>query len=120
MVHLIFVCKYRKKLLCNFGNEIKDIMYDVANEYAFSILEIEVDSDHIHLLIRYNPIQSILQIVRLMKQITTYRIWNNGNNSLVLSKHYWKEKTFWSDGYFACSIGDVSKSIIEKYIREQG
>ena len=27
---------------------------------------------------------------------------------------------FWSDGYFACSIGEVSSATIEKYIAEQG
>ena len=32
MTHLIFVCKYRKKLLVKFGNEIKQIFYDIADE----------------------------------------------------------------------------------------
>ncbi|MEK0290505.1 transposase, partial [Caldifermentibacillus hisashii] len=27
---------------------------------------------------------------------------------------------FWSDGYCSCSIGNVSKEIILKYIQEQG
>ncbi|MFX3624316.1 MAG: transposase, partial [Ectobacillus sp.] len=26
----------------------------------------------------------------------------------------------WSDGYFACSIGNVSTTTIQKYIQEQG
>ena len=65
MVHLIFVCKYRKILLIKFGDQIK-------------------------------------------------------NNQQYLVKQFWKEKTFWSDGYFACSIGNVSKDIIEKYIQNQG
>ena len=30
MVHLIFVCKYRKKLLVKYGNEIKQILNDIA------------------------------------------------------------------------------------------
>ena len=80
----------------------------------------EVDKDHIHLLIEYNPNQSILQIVRLLKQISTYKIWRQNNNYLDLSKEFWNEQTFWSDGYFVCSIGNVSKEVIEKYIQEQG
>ena len=39
--------------------------------------------------------------------------------SSVLSKQYWKEKIFWSDGYFACSIGEVSSATIQKYIESQ-
>ncbi|MCD5415009.1 MAG: transposase, partial [Clostridiales bacterium] len=27
---------------------------------------------------------------------------------------------FWSDGYFACSVGNVSRETIQKYIKSQG
>ena len=37
-----------------------------------------------------------------------------------LTKQYWKKKIFWSDGYFACSIGEVSSATIQKYIESQG
>ena len=120
MRHLIFVCKYRKKLLVIFEKEIKQIFLDIAKENGFGIIEMEADKDHIHLLIEYNPNQSILEIVRLLKQISTYRIWRENGNDNYLSREFWKEKTFWSDGYFACSIGNVSREAIEKYIQEQG
>jgi len=120
MCHLIFVCKYRKKLLVELGEQIKSIMYDIAEETNLDIIQIEVDEDHIHLLIGYNPTQSVLEIVRSFKQLSTYRIWRIENNIAYLSKEFWKEKTFWSDGYFACSIGNVSKDIIENYIQNQG
>jgi len=120
MVHLIFVCKYRKKLLIKFGKQIKQILNDIAEEKDFEITEMEVDKDHIHLLVSYNPTQSILDIVRLLKQISTYRIWRQNSNHNYLAKQFWIENTFWSDGYFACSIGNVSKDIIEKYIQNQG
>jgi putative transposase len=102
MVHLIFVCKYRKKLLTRFGEQIKKIMYDISEEKDLGIIEMEVDQDHIHLLVSYNPTQSILEIVRWLKQISTYRIWRQNNNNQYLSKQFWQERTFWSDGYFAC------------------
>ena len=120
MAHLIFVSKYRKQLSIKYGNEIKQILSDIAEEKDFEIIEMEVDKDHVHLLVSYNPTQSILDIVRLLKQMSTYRIWRQNNNHLYLSKQFWKEKTFWSDGYFACSIGNVSKETIEKYIQSQG
>lgn len=120
MVHLIFVCKYRKHLLVPFGTQIKQFMFDIAEENDFEIMEMEVDKNHVHLLVNYNPTQSILEIVRLLKQISTYQLWRTSDNYLYLQKHFWKERTFWSDGYFACSIGNVSKAIIEKYIQNQG
>jgi len=69
-------------------------MYNIAEEHDFDIMEIEVDKDHIHLLIEYNPTQSILQIVRHLKQISTYRIWRMDNNAKLLKMHFWKERTF--------------------------
>lgn len=27
----------------------------------------------------------------------------------------WKEHTFWTDGYFACSVGNVSEEMLRKY-----
>ena len=120
MCHLIFVCKYRKKLLIKYGEEIKQLFYDIAEEKDLNIIEMEVDKDHIHTLVQYPPTKSILEIVRCFKQMSTYRIWRQNNNQIYLKKHFWKENIFWSDGYFACSIGNVSKEIIEKYIQEQG
>jgi len=117
MCHLIFVCKYRKKLLLKVGDDIKTEIESISNRYGWQIIEQEIDQDHIHVLIRYSPKWSILEIVRLLKQLTTYRIWQKHNE--YLSQHFWKERTFWSDGYFSCSIRNVSKEIIQKYIQEQ-
>lgn len=120
MAHLIFVCKYRKKLLIQYGDQIKKILEDATKEKDIKIIEMEIDKNHIHLLIRFNPTQSILEIVRFLKQVSTYRIWRQNNNDVNLSKQFWREKTFWSDGYFASTIGNVSKETIEKYIQSQG
>ena len=119
-MHLIFVCKYRKKLLIQFGEEIKDIFTNIAKEINITIIEINVDKDHIHILIKYDPTESVVSIVRSFKQISTFRIWRQNNNNSILNKYFLKERTFWSDGYFACSIGNVSIDIIKKYIEEQG
>ena len=51
MCHLIFVCKYRKKLLIPLKEDIKQLIYEIADRYPFSIVEMEVDKDHFHLLV---------------------------------------------------------------------
>ena len=35
--HIIFVCKYRKKLLIKYGKDIKQIMFDISKKYDFDI-----------------------------------------------------------------------------------
>ena len=68
--------------------------------------------------IQYIPRVSISAIVNRIKSITTKRIWNLHQN--YLQKHFWKEKTFWTDGYFVCSVGEASPETIRNYIKNQG
>nr|WP_279078695.1 IS200/IS605 family transposase [Catenibacterium mitsuokai] len=84
----------------------------------YEIIAIETDKDHIHFLLSYVTSDIVCDIVKIVKQETTYHLWQK--YSSVLSKQYWKEKTFWSDGYFACSIGEVTSATIKKYIESQG
>ena len=54
--HVIFVCKYRRKLL--YGNVdavMKNIFFDIANKADFKIEVMETDKDHIHLLVSSEP-----------------------------------------------------------------
>ena len=53
------------------------------------------------------------------ENLRKYRGVKISKGQLELAKFFWKEKTFWSDGYFSCSIGNVSKETIEKYIQNQ-
>jgi putative transposase len=48
--HLIFVCKYRKKLLINqyIANDIKRLSREICSNHNVSIKYMEVDKDHIH------------------------------------------------------------------------
>jgi putative transposase len=118
-VHLIMVIKYRKPLLYNneIDNSVKLILTELSNKYDFNIESMESDVNHIHLLIEYPPNISVTSIVRVLKQQSTYRLWLK--NELLLKKYFWKEKTFWSDGYFVSSIGE-NEDVIHRYIINQG
>lgn len=118
MYHVIFVCKYRKKILEPIDDRLKQVLFDISKESDFQILEMETDKDHIHLLIKSEPKISVLSIIRRLKQESTNRLWKTEKE--YLKKHYWGENTLWSDGYFVSSIGNVSKEAVEYYIRNQG
>ena len=116
---MIFVCKYRKKLLINIvSDDIKQLSYEICNKHNVTIKEMKTDKDHIHYLIETEPTISISKIVNLMKSYTTYHIWQL--HQKYLSRHFWKEHTFWTDGYFVCSIGNVSEKMLKEYIENQG
>lgn len=116
--HIILVCKYRENLMIQYGEFVKENMLSISQKYDFTILEIEVDKNHIHLLVESESKISPLMIVRVLKQQTTIRLWNKFSDKL--SKYFWKERTFFTDGYFVSTIGEVSTETLRKYIQNQG
>lgn len=117
--HIIFVCKYRKRLLkSDIALDIKQFSYEICNKHNITIKAMETDKDHIHYMIEAEPNISVSKIVNLLKSYTTFHIWKLHKN--YLSKQFWVEKTFWTDGYFVCSIGNVSEKTLRKYIENQG
>ena len=118
-LHFVFAVKYRKKLLIgNIDIDMKQIMFEIAQLKGFEIKTMQSDIDHIHILIDTPQTFSPFDIAHQLKQISTFRIWQK--YATELKKHFWKERTFWSDGYFVCSTGDASTETIQKYIEEQG
>lgn len=117
-VHIVLVNKYRKLLQGSIADDVKQKILDIANTRGYEIIAMETDKDHIHFLLSYDATDRVCDIVKIVKQETTYYLWQKYNS--VLSKQYWKKKIFWSDGYFACSIGEVSSATIQKYIESQG
>ena len=117
-VHIVLVNKYRKLLQGSIADDVKQKILDIANTRGYEIIAMETDKDHIHFLLSYDATDRVCDIVKIVKQETTYYLWQKYNS--VLSKQYWKKKIFWSDGYFACSIGEVSSATMQKYIESQG
>lgn len=117
--HIIFVCKYRRKLLYGkVASTMKNVLSDIANNSNFKIEVMETDKDHIHLLVCSEPKLSPLQIVRKLKQESTVRIWNLFPELLCI--YFYRKRTFWTDGYFVSTIGNVSQEKIKHYIEQQG
>ena len=118
LLHLILVVKYRKKLLQgDVGECVKRSVLGISEVSDFLVEEIEIDKDHIHIIMRISPRYAVGQHVRRIKQQTNKLIWRE---CLWLKREFWLEKTFWSDGYFVCSVGNASVDTIRKYIQEQG
>lgn len=119
MVHLIFATKYRKKLLTGrFREDVKQYIFDTCVRNHWYVMRMETDRDHIHILLQYNPADSVTKIVSMLKQCSTHMAWRE--HGQTLKRYYWKEHVLWSGGYFAASVGTVSRAVIEAYIDSQG
>ena len=118
-IHLIFVVKYRKKLLIgSLNDDMLQKIFNISKKYDFEIKTMNSDIDHLHMLVSMKPSISVSQIVRVLKQESTVYIQKKYKQ--FLKNHFWKEHTFWSDGYFVASTGNANEKTIQKYIAEQG
>ena len=73
--------------------------------------------NHLHMIISYPPTLSISSIVRKLKQESTNKIWQLYEKDL--QNEFWKEHTFWSDGYFVCSIGNASINTVKNILNSK-
>lgn len=118
-VYLVLVTKYRKPILKNrISDDVKQKIFDLSKIYRWNILAMETDKDHIHILLSYDTTERVCDMVKIIKQETNHHLRTRYFD--FLSSHYWKRQIFWSDGYFACNVGDVSTTTIQKYIETQG
>ncbi|MDR1550196.1 MAG: IS200/IS605 family transposase [Hungatella sp.] len=69
-------------------------------------------------MIETHPKIALSDLVRTMKSYTTFHI--RKYHESFLRKHFWKERTFWTDGYFICSVDNVSEATLRQYIENQG
>lgn len=62
--HVIFVCKYRKKLLASprIASDIKCLSQEICDKHRILIRYMETDKDHIHYMIETDTTKSLSDI----------------------------------------------------------
>lgn len=117
--HIIFSTKYRTKCLTQIKDEVFASFRYAEGKSQFKILQMNLDKDHIHLLITWPPVYSIEQVINRLKQLTTNYLWIKCEAHM--KKYYWsKKRKLWTHGYFISTIGDVSEKTLKEYIANQG
>lgn len=119
--HLIWRTKYRKKVLQGqIESDLKKILYEVADEYGFTISHIEIGlDDHIHLLVSAPPKLSVTNIVRWLKGVSARKLFQLYPE---LKTSYWLSegnRHLWAPSYFVESIGTTNEQAVAKYIDDQ-
>ena len=113
--HIVFAPKYRR--LVFFGQKRKEIgaiLRQLCEWKSVEIVEAEVCPDHIHMLVKIPPKESVSGFIGFLK----------GKSSVILHERhgYWKYKygnrSFWCRGYYVDTAGKNTKKIAE-YIANQ-
>ena len=114
--HLVWIPKYRKRVLRGkISKRLKTLFYEACQVNRWWIDEIKILEDHVHMLIQIKPNESVAEVVQRLK----------GGSSRIMRKEYpeledflWGD-SFWADGYFAETVGQVNEEVIKNYIKNQ-
>ena len=116
MYHLVWIPKYRHRVLIGkVAVRLKQWLYEAAEVNRWWIHELAVAPDHVHVLVQLDPATSVARAVQILKGGTSHRL---RQEFAELEEFMWGE-SFWSDGYFAESIGVLKEEDVKRYIQKQ-
>ena len=114
--HVVLVTKYRKPVLQGKVKELVcGIIRDILEERGCTLKELNGDPDHV--LFDAGPEVEILDLVRVIKTKTAR--FARKQFPERLKEYFWKP-VFWTDSYFASTVGGATRDMVEQYIRKQG
>ena len=113
--HVVWIPKCRKKQL--YGGVAKylgKIFHELAKERESRILEGNLCSDHVHMLIEIPPKYSVAQVIGYIK----------GKSAIAIARQFvgrqknFTGQNFWARGYYVTTVGR-DEVVIRKYIQAQ-
>ena len=114
--HIVWVPKYRYKVLKGkIGEEVKKTIIVQSERLGCEIVELNVQVDHVHLLIKVPPKVSISAMMGVMKGKSAIRVFSKFPE--LKQRPYWGNH-FWAEGYCVDTVG-LDSEMIRKYVRYQ-
>ena len=116
--HVIWTTKYRHPVFTTpaLVDEMKMILVASATSADTEIEEMEVMSDHVHLLVSFKPKYAPTEVVKIIKGLSAKRFFEA--HPEIKSQKFWGGH-LWSNSYYMSTLGDMSKEVVEQYIRNQ-
>jgi putative transposase len=115
-VHLVFVAKYRRRVFdARAIDVLRGIFADVCTDAHATLMEMDGEDDHVHLLVEYPPKLAVSALVNSLKGVSSRLLRQQRPD---IRKRYWKG-VLWSPSYFASSCGGAPISIVRQYIEQQ-
>ncbi|MGX8795991.1 IS200/IS605 family transposase [Fusibacter sp. JL298sf-3] len=113
--HIVFAPKYRRQVIYGkLKTDVGKTLRDLCDRKGIEIVEAELCSDHVHMLIRIPPKYSVSQIMGYLKGKSSLIIFNRHANL----KYKYGNRHFWCRGYYVDTVGKNAKKI-QEYIRNQ-
>ena len=115
--HFVWCPKYRRVVLRgNVGRYVVKVVNEVAERYDFSVVELAVMPDHVHLFVSAPPEIAPAEIARVVKSITAREIFKRFPG---IKRMLWGGN-LGERGYFVMSSGTgTTDEMIQRYIQQQ-
>jgi putative transposase len=87
-VHWVFVAKYRRRVFdARAIDVLRDIFAEVCSDAQATLVEMDGEDDHVHLLVEYPPKLSVSSIVNSLKGVSSRLLRQQRPD---IHKRYWK------------------------------
>ena len=115
-VHIVFVTKYRRKVLADLHHEaFARAARQVCQEAGATLEECNGEADHVHLLVNYPPTVQLTKLINSLKAVTSRRL----RQEFADLAGAYSKPVLWSRAYFVSSCGGASLDVIKAYIQNQ-
>ena len=114
--HMVWTPKYRIRILeGEVGEEVSSCIRAFSEQKHSEIIELNVQKDHVHMIVMVPPKLSISDYMGIIKGRTAIRVFNKFRK--LKKRPYW-DNHFWSRGYCVDTVGlDAEK--IRLYVKYQ-
>ena len=114
--HIVWVPKYRFRILKGAIKELVEQDIRMLCEWKGCIVEeLNVQEDHVHLLVSVPPKISISQLMGILKGKIAIKLFKSYPK--LKEKPYWGNH-FWARGYFVNTVG-LDEDMIKRYVKYQ-
>ena len=114
--HLVWVPKYRYRILQGaVGREVSTCIHVFTQQKECEVVELNVQVDHVHLLVLVPPKVSISELMGTLKGRSAIRVFKQF--PYLKEKPYWGNH-FWARGYCVDTVG-LDAEMIRKYVKYQ-
>ena len=88
-----------------------EVLADLCEKWDCKLIEVNGETDHIHMLFQYYPQMELPKFVNNIKSVTSRKIRAEYPGAVG--------KALWNESYFVASCGGVTVSMLRQYIENQ-
>ncbi len=96
-------------LIGDVQKKCRTLLIQVCDAEGVNILKGVVSKDHVHMHIEYRPSQSVISLVKELKERSSRKLQDEFPK---LNKRYWG-RHFWAMGYGCWNIGNITDKMVK-------